>query len=293
MVTTAGDAVPSTELTAFLSEHDLTGRWGVTLRTVQRRINEAKLQAVTIADRTPHFYRGEVEACETAHAWPVVRSAAARRTATDTYRVCIAHRKGGVSKTTTTFFLSRELASMGKRVLMRDLDSQRTLTNVLRALGTPMDAYGRMPFLKRMVLVPDGSPLPFRADVEVLDTPPALDDAVAGIRRADGLIVPAQPELVALTALRDMLEFLRDTRRQQQPDLRIIGVLPTRVVGRWDVQRKFLEEIELLAAEYDVPMLTPIPESRHVQTYSTRGRLWRPVAERILEAMAERNTDGR
>jgi cellulose biosynthesis protein BcsQ len=41
-----------------------------------------------------------------------------------------------------------------------------------------------------MVLVPDGVPVPFRADFELIDTPPSPDDSIPGIRRADGLIVP-------------------------------------------------------------------------------------------------------
>src|SRR5579859_2819550 len=40
------------------------------------------------------------------------------------FSVCVAHRKGGVGKTTTTWYLSRELARAGMNVVLRDLDPQ-------------------------------------------------------------------------------------------------------------------------------------------------------------------------
>src|SRR6266508_4593263 len=51
------------------------------------------------------------------------------------FSVCIAHRKGGVGKTTTAWYLSRELARAGKNVVLRDLDPQRGLSDIVRDLG--------------------------------------------------------------------------------------------------------------------------------------------------------------
>jgi cellulose biosynthesis protein BcsQ len=138
-----------------------------------------------------------------------------------------------------------------------------------------------------MVLVPDGSPLPYRPDIELIDTPPDITKAVEGLERADAVIVPAQPELLAVIALRDMLTFLRDTS-DRRPHLRVLGVLPTAVNSRWEISRRFLGEIDALARDFDVPVLPPVPESRHVQTFSLRGHLWRPTAERVIAAMSQR-----
>ena len=273
-------------LTAFIGEHDLTERWRVTLRTVQRRLANARLEPVGLVGRAPHFYLENVESAERIHGWRVHGPTSGRKSAGQPYRVCIAHRKGGVAKTTTTYYLARELVLLGKRVILRDLDPQRTLSEALRALGSPVDEFDRQPFLRRMVLVPDGSPLPFRADVELIDTPPDITTAVDGLERADAVIVPAQPELLAVIALRDMLTFLRDTA-DRRPHLRLLGVLPTAVNPRWDISRRFLREIEALAADFDVPVLPAIPESRHVRTFSLRGHLWRPSAERIVAAIVE------
>jgi chromosome partitioning protein len=285
-MTTSVGGTTAPALSAFVSEHELTERWDVTLRTVQRRVAEAGLEPVGLVGRAPHFYREAVEGAERIHGWRAYPSSTPSKAAWRPYRVCIAHRKGGVAKTTTTYYLGRELVLLGKRVVLRDLDPQRTLSEALRALGSPVDEFDRQPFLRRMVLVPDGSPLPFRPDVELIDTPPDITTAVEGLERADALIVPAQPELLAVIALRDMLTFLRETAGRR-PHLRMLGVLPTAVNPRWEISRRFLREIEGLAADFDVPVLPPIPESRHVQTFSLRGHLWRPIAERILAAMAE------
>lgn len=281
-MTTTGAPV----LSAFLSEHELSDRWRVTLRTVQRRIAEAGLERIGLVDRIPHFYQEAVEAAERIHNWRAHHSVGRADSARQPFRVCIAHRKGGVAKTTTTYYLGRELVLLGKRVILRDLDPQRTLSEALRALGSPVDEFDRQPFLKRMVLVPDGSPLPFRPDVELIDTPPDIAKAIEGLERADAVIVPAQPELLAVIALRDMLTFLRDSAIRR-PHLRILGVLPTAVNQRWEISRRFMREIENLANDFGVPVLPAVPESRHVQTFSLRGHLWRPTAERILAAMSE------
>jgi hypothetical protein len=41
-----------------------------------------------------------------------------------------------------------------------------------------------------VLLVADGAPLLFEPDLELIDTPPALDESVPGILRADALIIP-------------------------------------------------------------------------------------------------------
>src|SRR5437879_4413849 len=144
MTTTVGSSAAQI-LTAFLSEHDLTGRWRVTLRTVQRRVATAALEPVGLVNRAPHFYREAVESAERIHGWRAYASPRHETRAWRPFRVCIAHRKGGVAKTTTTYYLGRELVLLGKRVILRDLDPQRTLSEALRALGTPVDEFDRQP----------------------------------------------------------------------------------------------------------------------------------------------------
>jgi len=104
------------------------------------------------------------------------------------FSVCLAHRKGGVGKTTSTWYLGRELARAGKRVLLRDLDPQQGLTDIVRDLGGQDGV-----FSSRLALVPEGAPLPWVPHVELIDTPPSLDESLPGVNRADALIIPAVP----------------------------------------------------------------------------------------------------
>jgi len=205
------------------------------------------------------------------------------------FSVCIAHRKGGVGKTTTAWYLSRELARAGKNVILRDLDPQRGLSDIVRDLGGQNGIFSR-----RLALVADEQPLPFSPDVELIDTPPALDESLPGLNRADAVIVPAVPEHQAVRALERMLQVLEDSRRDH-PFLMPMGILPVRVRRRWQLHQEFLASIDLLAAEFGYPVLPAIPESQDVLRYSLRGRYWKPLAERILVAMTshERATVGR
>ncbi len=198
------------------------------------------------------------------------------------YTICVAHRKGGVAKSTTTWFLARELARAGKCVILRDLDPQQGLRDILRDHGCEDGRYS-----KNIALVADGEPLPFTPDVELIDTPPALDDSLPGVARADVVIVPAMPEHQAVRALERMLLVLEQTRHEH-PFTRVLGLLPVRVKPRWTEHTAFLQQIEQLGARFGHPVLPSIPESRAVLTYSLRGRLWRPVAEAVLADMERR-----
>jgi cellulose biosynthesis protein BcsQ len=200
------------------------------------------------------------------------------------YTVCIAHRKGGVGKTTTTWYLARELARAGRRVVLRDLDPQMNLRDILRAHGAED---GR--FSARIALVAERAPLPFEPDLELLDTPPLLDVSLPVLERSDAILVPVVPEFAAVRALGRMLKTIRATMADH-PFLRVLGILPLRVRARWPAHGAFLRDIERLARDYDYPVLPPVPDSVAVMSFSLRGRLWRPAAERVLAAMRE---DGR
>jgi cellulose biosynthesis protein BcsQ len=193
--------------------------------------------------------------------------------------VCIAHRKGGVAKSTTTWYLARELARAGKRVILRDLDPQQGLRDILRDHGCDDGVFG-----KSIALVEDGQEPPFRPDIELIDTPPALDDSLPGVARADAVIIPAMPEHQAVRALERMCVVLRETRHEH-PFTKVLGILPVRVKSRWPEHQAFLQQIEALGERFGHPVLPAIPESRAVLTYSLRGRLWKPTADAVLEAL--------
>jgi len=261
--------LPSALSAEFFTPLDLARLTGLSVRTISRRLASAGVVPIGRAHRLPHYRRDDVT------------DLIAVPPRKQPYRVAIAHRKGGQGKTTSSFYLARELAAKGQKVILRDTDSQQSLTDILDGLGARRDEFGRRHFLKRMVLVPDGAPLPFRADFELIDTPPALDDSLPGIRRADGVIIPMLVEYQGVMALRWMLEYLRATRHLQ-PSLCVIGVQPTRLFPRRQIQARFMDEVRELCGTYQVPLLHPILEDASVLSFAMRGHLWGPLAERVL-----------
>ena len=264
----------SSETPDLLSAVEIARLTGLTPRTVNARLASSGIAPVVRANRVLHYRQAEVA--------PMLGQMQVARP----YRVAIAHRKGGQAKTTTTFYLARELAARGHRVILRDTDAQRSLTEVLDGLGAERDELGRRHFLKRMVLVPDGAPDPFRPDFELIDTPPSLDDSIPGIRRADGLVVPLTLDFQAVNALRWMLEYLR-TSRQQYPHQRIVAVQPTRLFPRRQAHHLFLDDVRVLCATYGAPLLEPIVEDASVSVFAMRGHLWAPLAERVIAVARE------
>ncbi len=202
------------------------------------------------------------------------------------FSVCIAHIKGGVGKTTTSIYLGRELSALKLRVIWRDLDPQKSLTGILRLFGSTFLEDGTALYQERLALVPDGVHLPFLPHVEILDTPPGLNDAWPAIQRADGLIIPVKPALQDILAVQEMLRLLADTRDQRQLSA-ILGVLPTDWVARWPNQHESLEQIRRIGRDFGVSVFEPIPQRPWVGTFSMRGRLWRDVARVVAQQAAK------
>lgn len=107
-----------------------------------------------------------------------------------------------------------------------------------------------------------------------------------GAARANGVVVPAEPELPAGRSLDKMLASIA-ILQTRNGDLRSLGVLPTRVRRRLSDHRQFIELMATIAAEYGFPLLDPVVDSRWVRRYSNREHLWRPLAERLVAARQE------
>jgi excisionase family DNA binding protein len=270
------------ELPTVLTTAELCERWRCNPRTLERMARDGRIRRVKLRGgvRYPAEEILRIERGEDGQAASDIRPSLPPVVERTWYTVCVAHRKGGVAKSTTTWYLARELGRAGQRVLLRDLDPQQGLRDILRDHGCEDGRYSRS-----IALVPDGEPLPFVPDVELIDTPPALDDSLPGVARADAVIVPAMPEHQAVRALERMLLVLQQTRHEH-PFTRVLGLLPVRVKPRWSEHAAFMQQIELLGQRFGHRVLPPIPESRAVLTYSLRGRLWRPVAEAVLADLA-------
>src|SRR5215211_1401010 len=177
--------------------------------------------------------------------------------------ISFANQKGGVAKTTTTLNLGVALAEQGLKVLLCDLDPQGNLT---MSQGMNPDTIERSMFdvLVHRVPVEDVierrevdvavasidlagaelalssqigreralakalAPVKERYDYILIDTPPSLGLlTVNAFVAADGVIVPVQTEYLSLRGLVQLENTLQVVRENLNPDVEILGILPT------------------------------------------------------------------
>lgn len=204
--------------------------------------------------------------------------------------VALANQKGGVAKTTTTLSLAAALAERGRRVLAVDLDPQAALTY---SLGVDPDALvetvndvlvRRLPIDKVTIgrevdLVPANIDLAGaeailmaktgreyalqRAlrdvlddyDFVLIDCPPSLGIlTINGLTAAHEVAIPLQCEALSHRGVGQLLETMGDIRHFTNPDLEILGLIPTMYDGRSRHAREVLADV---GTRYDVTVLEP------------------------------------
>jgi chromosome partitioning protein len=183
--------------------------------------------------------------------------------------VAFFNQKGGTAKTTSTLNVAAALAERGRRVLALDLDPQASLTMAIgvdvAALATSvydllieedleLDRVAVPTTIPGVRLVPSHPDLAaaelelinvlererqldYRLrgadlsayDYVLIDSPPALNILSINILVATReLIVPIEPHPLSLMVLRRLFETLGRIRRLN-PELRVLGFLPTKV----------------------------------------------------------------
>ncbi|MFZ9061830.1 MAG: ParA family protein [Steroidobacteraceae bacterium] len=196
---------------------------------------------------------------------------------------CIANQKGGVGKTTTAVNLAAGLATIGRRVLLVDLDPQGNATmgsgidkRTLEAsvydvlletasvadarrrsdkggydvLGSNRDLAGAEVELVGLERRHERLRAALKAarddhDVVLIDCPPSLNLlTLNGLASAHGVVVPMQCEYFALEGLSDLVNTVRQVHANMNRDLKLIGLLRVMFDPRITLQNQVSEQLK-------------------------------------------------
>lgn len=197
--------------------------------------------------------------------------------------ISVTNQKGGVGKTTTAVSVAYCLAKAGNKTLLIDFDPQGNATSGLGVdkqnleNGTMADVMTEAKILREVIIETKHKNLsvapatPYLANTEVelakasrkftrlknainttegfdfviIDNPPSLSLlTVNGLIAAKYVLLPVQAEFYALEGLGQLLETMKLVRKNMNPTLDLVGVLPTMVDGRTTLSGQVHEEIK-------------------------------------------------
>ena len=196
--------------------------------------------------------------------------------------IVVANQKGGVGKTTTCVNLAAYVASVGKRVLLLDIDPQgnscsglgvdsssslnkgiysvfigdKTLKEVitpskyknLDIVPVSMDLAGAQAELfdqrgKEYIIKKAIEEIAEDYDLILMDTPPSLGlFTLNGLTAAHSVLIPLQSEFYAMEGLAQLLQAIKLVKSSTNPSLDIEGVLITMFDQRTNLSKDVLNE---------------------------------------------------
>jgi chromosome partitioning protein len=192
--------------------------------------------------------------------------------------IAISNHKGGVGKTTSTINIGAGLCSLGKKVLLIDLDPQANLSQSLRLTDHKRTIYGalRGEYPLQPISVKPGldvipstldlsgaeielssepgreyilkeliEPLRRSYDYILIDSPPSLGLlTINALTAAQEIYIPLQAQYLALQGLSKLVEVVEKIQKRLNKELRIGGILITQYDSRKILNRDVLATIE-------------------------------------------------
>lgn len=245
----------------------------------------------------------------------------------------LAQQKGGVGKTTTTINLGAALAEAGRRVLLVDLDPQgalsaglgfdplalsQTIYDVLRNPVQPLVGIitktnagcdlapanidlaasdielvsepGREQVLREKL-----APVAVSYDYILIDCPPSLSLlTLNALTAAHAVIIPVQTQYFALRGMELLINTINKVTARLNPQLEILGILPTLYDARTTHSREVLEELretyKQLVFQTVIPLTVKLADSTMAgeSILSFNNQSSASVAYRALAAEVEK-----
>ncbi|HBS43732.1 MAG TPA: sporulation initiation inhibitor Soj [Paenibacillus sp.] len=197
--------------------------------------------------------------------------------------IAIANQKGGVGKTTTSVNLGAGMATLGKRVLLVDIDPQGNTTsgvgvnkadvanciydiliNEVNPLETILETQNEGLHIIPATIQLAGAEIELVSTISrelklkkalnavknnydyiIIDCPPSLGIlTINSLTAADSVIIPIQCEYYALEGLSQLLNTVRLMQKNLNPHLKIEGVLLTMLDARTNLGIQVIEEVK-------------------------------------------------
>jgi chromosome partitioning protein len=191
--------------------------------------------------------------------------------------ICIANQKGGCAKTTTVVNLAAALAEANQKILVIDLDPQANASqwlsdapndknsSLIFSTKTPIDELIHASKIPNVDIIPAHQDLASiekivaneigvdfllkrrllstnlrRWDFVLIDTPPTLGlITVNALTTSHELLIPVTTHILTLSGVAQLLTKFDEIKELLNPDLTILGFLPSRV----DLRTKHAKEI--------------------------------------------------
>lgn len=194
--------------------------------------------------------------------------------------ILVANPKGGCGKTTLATNLAGYLAGQNQRVIIWDLDRQKSSLDWLALRPAELPAIARLD-VERDEINPK---IPENNDWLVLDSPAGMHgkNLVHALKLAHKVIVPVQPSVFDMAATRDFLDRLIEEKivRKHKTFIGIIGM-------RVNPRTRAASTLELFLKQYDLPVLTYLRDTMVYVNAAFNGKsifdLPHHQAERDLE----------
>lgn len=179
--------------------------------------------------------------------------------------ILVANPKGGCGKTTLATNLAGYLAGQNQRVMMWDLDRQKSSLDWLALRPAELPAITRLD-AERDEINPK---IPASNDWLVLDSPAGMHgkNLTHSLKLAHKVIVPVQPSVFDMAATRDFLDRLMEEKivRKHKDFIGIIGM-------RVDPRTRAAATLEQFLKQYDLPILAYLRDTMVYVNAAFNGR---------------------
>jgi chromosome partitioning protein len=177
--------------------------------------------------------------------------------------VLVANPKGGCGKTTLATNLAAGLAYRDSKVVMWDLDRQKSSLEWL-ALRP-----GVLPAIDSLDRKREPDDIPHKTDWLVIDSPAGLHgkNLAHAIKPVSHVLVPLQPSLFDMAATRDFLAVLQEEKKARKHK-NFIGIVAMRV----DQRTRAAATLQDFLGQFDLPVVAHIRDTQMYANAAFSGK---------------------